>query len=68
MRERVSGHFQGAHNIIRRNIVYDNMNIVVDNKITYYDLPAARRLTEMGSLSTILVIPRAALLIWPMTD
>ena len=30
-------HAEGAHNIIRRNIVYDNMNIVVDNKITYYD-------------------------------
>ena len=27
-------HAEGTHNIIRRNIVYDNMNIVVDNKIT----------------------------------
>jgi len=27
----------GVHNIIRRNIVYDNMNIFVDNKITNSD-------------------------------
>ncbi len=27
-------HAEGAHNIIRRNVVYDNMNIVVDNEIT----------------------------------
>jgi hypothetical protein len=27
-------HAEGTHNIIRRNIVYNNMNIVVDNKIT----------------------------------
>jgi parallel beta-helix repeat protein len=27
-------HAEGVHNIIRRNIVYDNMNVVVDNKIT----------------------------------
>ena len=27
-------HAEGAHNIIRRNIVYDNMNVAVDNKIT----------------------------------
>jgi parallel beta-helix repeat protein len=27
-------HVAGIHNIIRRNIVYDNMDVVVDNKIT----------------------------------
>jgi parallel beta-helix repeat protein len=28
-------HAEGIHNIIRRNIAYDNMNIVVDNKISH---------------------------------
>ena len=28
-------HAVGIHNIIRRNMVYDNMNMVVDNKITH---------------------------------
>jgi parallel beta-helix repeat protein len=32
-----SDHAEGVHNIIRRNIVYDNMNIFVDSKITKYD-------------------------------
>ena len=27
-------HAAGPHNIVRRNIVYDNMNVVVDNKIS----------------------------------
>lgn len=27
-------HAKGTHNFIRRNIVYDNMNVVVDDKIT----------------------------------
>lgn len=30
-------HAEGTHNIISRNIVYDNINIVVDNKITNSD-------------------------------